>query len=237
MNKRGIFMPVFVFFFIILLSYTLFTFVLGKGKTSVSIGEPQIELVKVYGDSEGDLLYLETCYKNAINNAVKNFLLAGGVADECDGEWKFGAGETCTPNFRETLADYSKKEAEKCTGGVVEKVEVSGKKIFLDLKPINYERKSRDVEIAHQTEPFLSFDSGLDIDELEKLKGKILECLSRKKFTDCADDFLTVDEKEVLHYEVLQREIVVYSEGVMKMEKPKLRFRINPEEQGAEIEV
>lgn len=237
MNKKGIFMPIFVLLVIVLFSYTFFVFNTERQDASFNVGAPYVELIDIYSDYESDMFYLESCVQYAGYMALEKFFRYGGVLEKCDGEWIFDS-EDCDVNFEEIFEIYLKEKAGKCSN--IENIEIIGNQVFVKLEEEMKGKLVEDMDVKYEFKPYFSFD--VDFGSMRVLKEKIVSCLDDSDFEGCVGgiDGLKKDRignKMFFSYEILEEAIPVFIDGIVVNEKPLLEFNVDFITQGKVIRI
>lgn len=224
MNKKAIiFMPLFSFFILLILSFAYYQLVIkGIDYHYNLIGENQADIIKSYEKGQEYQINADSSVKYATDIAIYNFTKNSGVAEKCNNTWDFNKDSDCNPDLEKNFINLFNLILNDYGYGSKE-VEIKENKLVIQLKNFNYAKQSKNFKLNY-TLPSITIkqDLGFDFNKLNSVKENIKKCAKDNQPLDSCIKENKKIEGDIITFTIENnKKITIYTD---KPETKKLDF-------------
>ncbi len=235
MNKKAIFMPMFSFFVLLILTYGYYQLIINESQDKYKlIGLNQAEIIKSYDKGEEYLFNAENAVKYASYKSIDDFSKTSVVLEKCNNLWKFNSD--CEPNLEKTFLELFKSDLQDY-GYNAKEIKIQDNSIIVILDNFNYQKELSKFKLEYNLPVKIKQELAIDLNKLNKLKEKIKKCAQDGKDLNTCTDEKTKVEGDIITFTIENnKDILIYTDK-LETKKPIFVFKINNKDNGIRAEV
>ncbi|MEK6834649.1 MAG: hypothetical protein AABX61_00100 [Nanoarchaeota archaeon] len=233
MNKKAVFMPVFSFLVLILLTGAYYElFIKGINNQYNSIGENQKEIIQAYNKGQEYELNAEYAVRYSSYSAIQDFIKNSGVLEKCNNTWQFNS--ECDPDLQNNFINLFNLELSSYNYKLKE-VKLQENTLIVTLEDFNYQKELKNFKVNYALPIIIKQDMTFDLKKITDIKEEIRKCAEK------GEDLNTcVNEKNQVQGSIIQftvennKNILVFEQGKLESKRQDFTFKINTNNIGIE---